>query len=96
MKRLSLHPWLLFPQLPLSPLSRSLPYLFVLLVGLLGDLLGLSELRLERGRPVVLHVGLVLEGLAYPTQKRLVAQAKGKTQLGGTEFPRFWAKTEFV
>ena len=68
------------------------PYLFVLLVGLLGDLLGLSELRLERGRPVVLHVGLVLEGLAYPTQKRLVAP-KGKTQLG-TEFPRFWAKTE--
>ena len=42
------------------------PYLFVLLVCLLRDLLGLSELRLERRRPVVLHVGLVLQGLAYP------------------------------
>ena len=47
------------------------PYLFVLLVRLLGDLLGLSELRLERRRPVVLHVRLVLQRLPYPAARQL-------------------------
>ncbi len=41
-------------------------YLLVFLVGLLRDLLGLSQLVLEHADAVVLHVGLVLEGLAYP------------------------------
>ena len=71
--------------------SVLVPYLFVLLVGLLCDLLGLSELRLERRRPVVLHVGLVLQGLAYPelggreSQTMLV---KGKTQQLGQSCQR--------
>ena len=53
------------------------PYLFVLLVRLLCDLLGLSELRLERRRPVVFHVGLVLQGLAYPA-----VRGKAKRKIG--------------
>ena len=51
-----------------------LSYLFVLLVRLLGDLLCLSELRLERRRPVVLHVRLVLQRLPYPAATRLKAK----------------------
>ena len=40
--------------------------LFVFLVGLLGDQLGLSQLSLQDGDAVVLHVVLVLQRLPYP------------------------------
>ena len=42
-------------------------YLFVFFVSLFGDRLCLAQLSLQIGNPVVLHVGLVLQGLAYPT-----------------------------
>ena len=36
------------------------PYLLVLLVSLLGNQLGLGQLSLQDGNPVVLHVALIL------------------------------------
>ena len=44
--------------------------LLVFFVRLLGDELGLGELGLEDGDPVVLHVGLVLKRLADPAPKQ--------------------------
>ena len=41
-------------------------YLFVFLIGLLGDQLGLGQLSLQDGDPVVLHVALVLKSLSNP------------------------------